>query len=459
MHKFLLITSLITHISVGGFAQTLRLDLPYYKGKEVVVVAKQGVRNDTIQRITFDAFGKATVAIAKLEHPALAALLIGTEVQFPFIASPSENALISGKNEPLTPQNTVVLNSVENAEIARWGKESNLLKAKSVGINQLLAFYTDYTEGSPFSKTLNKEKNDLAKSMVLLNNTLKKSPLFAAKYIQLRDLLETTFKHTSESPLAVEASRKALLNDVDLTALHGSDIWFEVLNNCLDIYAKGSPNHAKFGEDMVVLMKRTTSNAVVTDLAEAAISICAQFSWDTDQAAIVDYLIASNRISNPRGGLRKLMQMQVIAVGNQAPDLVLTSHIGRVEDHNHQTTLLRTNELTENKTLLIFYQSGCGHCETTMNELKSKYADLTKKGIRIVAISGDTDPLVFKNTANSYPWKDSYCDLEGLNGINFKNYAVLGTPTMILMDKTGKIATKIGNVQELQEHIKQDIKF
>jgi Thioredoxin-like len=430
MHKFLLITSLITHISVGGFAQTLRFDLPYYKGKEAVVVAKQGVRNDTIQHITFDAFGKAIVATAKLEHPALAALLIGTEVQFPFIASPSENALISGKNEPLTPQNTVVLNSVENAEIARWGKESNLLKAKSVGITQLLAFYTDYTEGSPFSKTLNKEKNDLAKSMVLLNVTLKKSPLFAAKYIQLRGLLETTFKHTSESPLAAEASRKALLNDVDMTALHGSDIWFEVLNNSLEIYQKGSPYHAKFGEDMVVLMKRTTSNAVVTDLAEAAISICAQFSWDTDQAAIVDYLIASNRISNPRGGLRKLMQMQAIAVGKQAPDLVLTSHIGRVEDHNHQT-----------------------------NELKSKYTDLTKKGIRVVAISGDTDPLVFQNTANSYPWKDSYCDLEGLNGINFKNYAVLGTPTMILIDKKGNIAAKIATAEELQEHIKQDIKF
>jgi thioredoxin-related protein len=456
MHKFLLITTLLIGNFVCSFAQTLRFDLPYYKGKEAVVVVKQGVRNDTLQRITFDGFGKATVATAKLEHPALAALLVGTEVQFPFIISPIENAWVSGKNESLTPQNTVVLNSVENAEIARWGKESNLLKSKTVGLNQLLAFYT---EGSPFSKTLNKERNDLAKSIGLLSDTLKKSPLFAAKYIQLRDLLETTLKHTSESPLAVEASRKALLNEVDMTALHGSDIWFEVLNNSLDIYAKGGLYNAKFGEDMVVLMKKTNSNAVVTDLAEATISICAQFSWHTDQDAIVDYLIASNRISNPKGGLKKLMQMQAIAVGKQAPDLILTSHIGRVEDHNHQTTLLKTNELSENKTLLIFYQSGCGHCETTMNELKSNYDDLTKKGVRVVAISGDTDPLVFKNTANSYPWKDSYCDLEGLTGINFKNYAVLGTPTMILIDKKGNIAAKIATIEELQEFIKQDNKF
>jgi thioredoxin-related protein len=455
MHRFLLLTSLLLNVSVG-FAQTLRFELAYYKGKEAVVVVKQGVRNDTIQRITFDTFGKASVATAKLEHPALAALLIGTEVQFPFIVSPTENALVSGKTEPITSQNTTVLNSVENAEIARWGRESNALKAKNVGINQLLAFYT---EGSPFSKTLNKERSNLVKSINLLSDTLKKSPLFAAKYIQLRDLLETTFKHTSESPLAAETSRKVLLNDVDMTALHGSDIWFDVLNSSLDIYQKGSPNHAKFGEDMVFLMKRTPSNAVVTDLAEAAISICAQFSWDTDQTAIVDYLTTTNRVSNPKRGLKKLMQMQAIAIGNNAPDLILTNHIGRVEDHNHQTTLLKTNELTENKTLLIFYQSGCGHCETTMNELKSNYDNLTKKGIRVVAISGDTDPLVFQNTANSYPWKDSYCDLEGLGGINFKNYAVLGTPTMILLDKTGKIAAKIASIDTLQEYIKQDIKF
>jgi thiol-disulfide isomerase/thioredoxin len=456
MHKFLLIIGLITHISVGGFAQTLRFDLPYYKGKEAVVVMKQGVRNDTLQRFTFDGFGKVTVATAKLEHPALAALLIGTEVQFPFIASPSENALISGKNEPLTPQNTVILNSVENAEIARWGKESNLLKAKSVGINQLLAFYT---EGSPFSKNLNKEKNDLAKSMVLLSDTLKKSPLFAAKYIQLRELLENTIKHTAESPLAIEASHNALLNEVDMTALHGSDIWFEVLNNCLDIYPEGSAHHKKFGEDMVVLMKKTNLNAVVTDLAEAAISICAQFSWDKDQSAIVDYLIAANRISNPKGGLKKLMQMQAIAVGKKAPDLIFIQYIGRVEDHNHQTTQLKSEAFSESQALLIFYQSGCGPCETTMNALRDNYEDLTKKGVKIIAISADKDELVFKNTANSYPWKDSYCDLEGTQGINFKNYAVLGTPTMILVDKKGNIAAKITSVEELLQHIKQDIKF
>jgi thioredoxin-related protein len=145
--------------------------------------------------------------------------------------------------------------------------------------------------------------------------------------------------------------------------------------------------------------------------------------------------------------------MKTTAIGKKAPDLILTEHIGNVQNHNHQTTLLKSNELSEGKSLLIFYQSGCGHCETTMNGLKNNYNELTKKGLRIVGISADTDEQVFRNTANSYPWKDSFSDLEGLKGVNFKNYAVLGTPTMFLLDKNGNIEAKLATVEDVLQTI------
>ena len=108
---------------------------------------------------------------------------------------------------------------------------------------------------------------------------------------------------------------------------------------------------------------------------------------------------------------------------------------------------------------MIFYQSGCGHCEETMNELRKHYDELTKKGLRIIGISADTDDLVFRNTANSYPWKDNFCDLEGTKGINFKNYAVLGTPTLFLLDKKGFITAKIATIEDLLKQFNQDLKF
>jgi thioredoxin-related protein len=451
MYKFLYTIGLIISGSVGLFAQTLRLDLPYYQSKEVVLVQRQGVRNDTIGVVKLDTKGKANLSIIKAQGVGLGALLIGNEIQYPFVLSPCENALISSKNEGLTPQNTNIENSVENASLVRWGTKTAVLSSKLMRVEQLLPFYEN--ENSTISKALVQEKNDLIKALILLDDTLKKSSFYAAKYLYTKSLLENTFKRNNESDTLAKATRKALLETIDIETLHRSDMWFEVLNYSLEIYQKEKPFYGKFGTDMVTIMKKTISNQVLSDLAEASISICSQFSWDKDQEVIVDYLASSNRITNLKGNLKKLFQMQAISVGKKAPDLILKEHIGEVKDHNHQTTLLKSNELSEGRSLLIFYQSGCGHCETTMNGLRNNYSELTKKGLRVVGISADTDEQVFRNTANSYPWKDSYSDMEGLKGINFKNYAVLGTPTMFLLDKNGNIEAKLATVEDVLQTI------
>lgn len=59
------------------------------------------------------------------------------------------------------------------------------------------------------------------------------------------------------------------------------------------------------------------------------------------------------------------------------------------------------------------------------------------------------DATVFKNTSVEQPWTDKYCDLEGTNGVNFINYAVIGTPTMYILDSKEMIKTRVARVQEL----------
>ncbi len=83
--------------------------------------------------------------------------------------------------------------------------------------------------------------------------------------------------------------------------------------------------------------------------------------------------------------------------------------------------------------------------------LKSNYQDLVVKGIKIVSIAADTDHNTYKTTAASFPWKAKYCDGQGMNGINFKNYAVMGTPTMFLLDSKGIIIEKIATVEQLMK--------
>ena len=76
---------------------------------------------------------------------------------------------------------------------------------------------------------------------------------------------------------------------------------------------------------------------------------------------------------------------------------------------------------------------------------------MVSKGIKIVSIAADTDEKVFKDTSLPHPWPDKYCDFEGTKGINFKNYAVIGTPTMYVLDSKGFILYKMATIAEVLE--------
>jgi hypothetical protein len=84
-----------------------------------------------------------------------------------------------------------------------------------------------------------------------------------------------------------------------------------------------------------------------------------------------------------------------------------------------------------------------------MEGLVGNYKAITKKSIKIITIAADTDEKVFKDTSLPHPWPDKYCDFRGMNGINFKNYAVLGTPTIYLLDNKGIILSKMATVKEV----------
>jgi thiol-disulfide isomerase/thioredoxin len=107
-------------------------------------------------------------------------------------------------------------------------------------------------------------------------------------------------------------------------------------------------------------------------------------------------------------------------------------------------------------TLLVFYQSGCGPCEELMAGLKTNYKELVAQGLEIVSLSSDLSEDVFKNAAAQFPWENKYCDLKGMSGINFENYAVLGTPTLFLLNNKGEVLQKMVTISEVLEWSKKN---
>lgn len=89
-----------------------------------------------------------------------------------------------------------------------------------------------------------------------------------------------------------------------------------------------------------------------------------------------------------------------------------------------------------------------------MVQLPKNYDFLKTKKIRIISIAADENQEQFNTTANKLPWSDKYFDYGGLIGLNFKNYAILGTPTIFLIDDLGKIEAKLANLNEVLELLK-----
>ena len=344
-------------------------------------------------------------------------------------------------------QNTKILNSPENECLNRWFDNAAQYK-QQIGLNQELSKL--YKTEEPFLKKLETEKQRVEKLLQRLADTINQSTLFAGKYMQFKLAQEEKLAKVWESNEA-KTIAKNFFTQIDFDALYGSSMWFGIINSCMEVYTKESLYFGNFGADVASNLKRIKNQQVYEDLIDATISVTEKFSWTKDQDAIVAFIIKDNRIKNPTGKLEKIIQSYQLAIAKKSPDLTLTNTVG----NNTTTTVLKTNALNSKYTLLLFYQSDCGHCETAIASLKTNYKDLVAKGIKIISIAGDLDPAAFTKTAASFPWAAKYRDLEGMNGVNFKNYAVIGTPTMYLIDSKGIIVSKMATITEVLEFVKK----
>ena len=78
---------------------------------------------------------------------------------------------------------------------------------------------------------------------------------------------------------------------------------------------------------------------------------------------------------------------------------------------------------------------------------------MVAKNIKIISIAVDTNQDTFAKSATAFPWPDKCRDIEGMKGINFKNYGVIGTPTMYMIDNKGTIVQKMAGFLEVLDWI------
>jgi thiol-disulfide isomerase/thioredoxin len=425
-------------------AQNIRMNFPAFAGKTYDFVIFQGSKTITAVQDTIPANGKFTLQIPKEYVPYTGMsrwLITGTaEGGGLDMAIPGYDFSVSCLSK--TPDN-------ENISYHGFDavNELNRLNAKQQAIldkfDVMSSAMKIYDNTHKLYNQFAKEQEVQVKAFEAFQGELKQNTNFNARFLPIVNI-------TNGIPhrLTADYNQKALLANEFLTQkisfgdLYVSGHWQGIIQSWVVLQMNVVNDKAQFAQDFKLISDRMNNQVHYTDFINKLTYYLTQYGKDDYVDAIAKTVLASGKVIEYTGSLQVYLKAMV---GMKAPDLV----IAKADDSNPNAAVLKTDKLNSKHVLILFYKSGCGPCELTIQELKTNYERFKAKGIKIIAISADEEQQVYQNTVAQFPWKNTYCNFKGTSGINFKNYAVIGTPTMFLLDSKGNIIEKIATIAQL----------
>lgn len=440
---------------MGGYAsaQKVQLEFPYFAGQTYVFKIFQGNKPIILKEDTIPKGGKVVLVIPQeyqgyqgMAQWYLTNSKTGGGLE---LIINNENFSVTCLDSIPTKESIVYKGSLEYTFDKRNFKIQQGLLEKYAVLSKALRVYSETDQLYPI---FNKEYQNIVSQYALYSNNLAKSPLYAARFRQIVNITQGI-----GTTIIVDEKAKAkdinefIVNQLDFAALYTSNHWGGVLNNWVQLQTVVLKDDAKLLQDIRLILHRLPSDAIYTEFVTNLTKELSKVGKDNILDALTAEIKKSNRLLNYDGVLNIFQQ----DLSGKAPDLTIVSYTGKKEDAISKTEVLKTDALDSKFTLLVFYRSGCGPCEETLKGLSDNYNELKAKGFRIISIAADTEEAIFKTTSVSLPWKDNYCDFEGAKGINFKNYAVIGTPTMYIINNNGKIISKLGTFIDALNFVKQ----
>ena len=310
-----------------------------------------------------------------------------------------------------------------------------------------------YKDDRKLYKTFNIEKENQTTAYDDFQNALKENDNFNARFLPIVNLTKgIPHKLTDNYEEKASLVNEFISEKLNFQDLYVSGHWTAIIQSWVALQINVVNDSTKFVTDFKSISDRIPNPTHYTDFAGKVTYYLTQYSKDGYVEAIANTVLNSGKITDYLGSLAVYKKAML---GMPAPDIILTEHVGKLENHNHQTKTVASNTLVKegfNYSLLLFYESGCGPCQQTIEDLNTQYSDLVKNGISILAFAADTDEEDYNFTKASLAWKDTtFCDFKGMQGVNFTNYGVIGTPTMYIINKQGVIVKKIANVKQLLE--------
>lgn len=429
--------------SFSAFAQTINLEFPYFAGKTYEFKIVQGDKQIVLQRDTIPKGGKVKLQIPR-EYKGYKGMamwyLTNTEQGGGLeMVINNEDFSVTCLDPIPTNENIIYKNSRENSFAnANFQKQQDIFAKHDAMLYAVRAYHKTHALYSVFYK----EYDVILQAYDQFVKKLKDTPLYAARFREIANLtMGIGSIITQDETLKAQNINDIIVNQLDYEVLYTSNHWGGIINNWVQLQTAVINNDQKLIADAKTILKRLPSNLIYTEFVISLTKELTIAGKDAVITALTQEIKTSNRLLNYEGAL-SIYQKDLTG---KAPNLVVVENTnGKI-----QSKTINLEKLKNKYTLLVFHVSGCGPCEDLMIGLQDNYKKITANGLEIISISADTDQDVFQNSTASYPWSKKYCDLKGINGINFDNYAILGTPTLYLLDNQGMIIRKMSSLLEL----------
>ena len=450
--KNIKIIAILLIVINSATAQTIKLEFPYFAGQTYEFKIFQGDKQITLKQDTIPKGGKVQLIIPSeyQGYKGMAQWYLTNSKKgggLDLIINNEDFSIICQDSVP-TSQNIVYKGSTENII-----SKTNYLQRQSLfeKHDAMLAALHAYPKTYKLYPVFDDEYKNIVNSYAAYSKSLSESQLYAARFQQIVGLtLGIGTIITTDEQLRAHNVNNFIVNELDFSALYTSNHWGGIINNWVQLQIMVIKDDKVLLKNILTILHRLPSDKIYTDFVINLTKEISKLGKDYILDTLTQEIKNSKRLLNYEGVLNLYQQ----DLTGKAPDLNIVTYIGKKEDNILSTTVLKTDALHSKYTLLLFYKSGCGPCEETILGLKKNYKILVDSGFNIVSLSADIDETVFKSSSAELPWTDRYCDFYGTNGVNFKNYAVIGTPTMYILDKGGTIISKIATIDELLTQLK-----
>jgi peroxiredoxin len=346
------------------------------------------------------------------------------------------------------PDNIIYTGNPENDFLKSQHRRQQTILDKLGAVNHLLQVYQPKED---LHKTALEEQAHLRKAFAQVQADRSKSPLYAARFGEIVDFTRGIADKIYDNP----EDHTAYFNDfvthtLDFNDLYTSGHWDQVLHHWLMMSIRSDQEDAGVKKRLSTAMNRMEADYILTAFTEKAVPLLVQKGKDNLLPPIKDHLEdhpgAMAKLSSTA---KNMLASFTILTGKKGPDLVFKAPVRTQSGVVNQDIVLETGNLGADYTVLLFYKGDCPLCEDALIDLANKYQRLKEQKVRVIAVSGDENEKGFEKKLAYHQWPDNYCDFTGMAGVNFKNYAVLGVPTLFLLDEEGIVVEKSAMVDEL----------